>query len=121
VKKEHCNDECDDESNGIPVKSNTNKLVVRKREGTIYLSNNLLNNKTSMLTALVTLHTSYMQSAANGTLSKDQFERMEKNEQQIERLRDEIDELDRNIRSHYSAPVLKGNVTHFHVSYFPHS
>lgn len=68
------------------------------------MTTTLLNSKVSTLTALASIHSANTQRASTGSLSEDQARRMEKNEQLIDKLNDEITELDRNVRGHFSAP-----------------
>jgi hypothetical protein len=75
----------------------------RQNENTIFLTTSLLNSKINTLSALASIHATNVQRQASGSLmSEGQIERMEKNEAKIDRLNDEIDELDRTIRSHFS-------------------
>jgi hypothetical protein len=72
------------------------------------LATTLLNSKVNTLTALASIHSANTQRASAGNLSQDQIRRMEKNEQMMDQLNEEISELDRNVRTHFSAPVDSG-------------
>jgi hypothetical protein len=80
------------------------EISVRQNENDIFLTTTLLNSKVSTLQALASIHTANTQRASTGSISEDQARRMEKNEQLIDKLNDEIVELDRNVRGHFSAP-----------------
>ena len=93
----------------VAVKSedsyDTSDVSERRHENNIYLATSLLNSKIGTLTALASIHSVNSQRASTGNLSQDQIRRMEANEQQMEQLQEEITELDRSVRTHFSASV----------------